>query len=330
LAGHEVQSNFHAATRQAMAGIMSGPASRRGQPARASMGSTGLFAIASLIWGSTWLAITFQLGVVAPEASVVYRFALAAAMLALWCLGTGRSLRFPLRDHAWLAAQGTFLFGLNYVCVYWAERYVASGLVAVLFSLIVFLNLIGVRVFFGTSINLRTLVGAALGVPGVVLLFWRELGRGSTDATLGIAFGAGATVFACVGNLIAVRNQRHGVPLLPGVAWGMTYGAIGMAIVAAVARVHWSFDASPGYVLSLLYLAAFGSVIAFGVYLTLLAKIGAARAGYVGVTVPVIALLFSTFFEHYEWTLVGLAGVALCAAGNVLVLLQPSLGRGQA
>src|SRR5215470_1310417 len=139
-----------------------------------SMGSTSLFALATLIWGSTWLAITYQLGVVAPEASVVYRFALAAAMLAAWCRANGASLHFPLRQHAWFAAQGTLLFGLNYLAVYRAEQYIASGLVAVLFSLIVFLNLVGVRVFFATPINRRTLVGAALGVCGVTLLFWHE------------------------------------------------------------------------------------------------------------------------------------------------------------
>jgi drug/metabolite transporter (DMT)-like permease len=296
-----------------------------------SMGSTSLFALASLIWGSTWLAITFQLGVVTPEASVVYRFALAAAMLALWCLATGQSLRFPWRQHAWFAAQGTLLFGLNYLCVYWAELYIASGLVAVLFSLIVFLNIVGVRLFFGTPINTRTLLGAALGVVGVTLLFWREFGRGQGDALLGIAFGLGATVLACGGNMLAVRSQRHGVPLMPGVAWAMAYGAIAIAIVAAIEGAGWTFDARLGYVLSLLYLAAFGSVIAFGAYLTLLGRIGAARAGYVGVAVPVVALLFSSVFEHYQWTLVALAGVALCAAGNVLVLLpqrQRAVNRG--
>jgi drug/metabolite transporter (DMT)-like permease len=259
--------------------------------------------------------------VVAPEASVVYRFALAAAMLALWCLATGKSLSFPLRQHAWFAAQGTLLFGLNYLGVYLAEQYVASGLVAVLFSLIVFLNLAGVRVFFATPISLRTAIGAGLGVAGVTLLFWREFGKSHGDALTGIAFGLGATVFACGGNLLAVRNQRHGVPLLPNVAWSMGYGALVIAAVAAIEGTRWSFDPRPAYVLSLLYLAAFGSVIAFGAYLTLLGKIGAARAGYVGVAVPVVALLLSTAFERYEWTLPALAGIALCAAGNVLVLL---------
>ena len=285
------------------------------------MGHVSLFSIATLIWGSTWLAITFQLGVVPAEASVVYRFALAALMLAVWCLATGRSLRFSGKQHAWFVAQGALLFGFNYLCVYWAEQHIASGLVAVLFSLIVFLNIVGVRVFFGIGINRRTLAGAALGVTGVVLLFWRELSAMQADALRGIALGFAATVFASGGNLIAVRNQRRGVATLPGVAWGMGYGSLTIAVVAAANGVAWSFDPRPSYVISLLYLAAFGSVIAFGTYLTLLGKIGAARAGYVGVAVPVVALLLSTVFEHYEWTLPALVGAALCIAGNVLVLM---------
>jgi len=258
----------------------------------------------------------------------VYRFALAALMLAAWCLATGRSLRFPVAQHAWFASQGALLFGLNYLCVYWAEQHIASGLVAVLFSLIVFLNLVGVRVFFATPVNRRTVLGAALGVTGVTLLFWRELAGMQIDALRGILFGLAAAVFASGGNLLAVRNQRRGIPVLPGVAWGMTYGTLTIAVVAAVNDIVWTFDPRPGYMLSLLYLAAFGSVIAFAAYLTLLGKIGAARAGYVGVAVPVVALLLSTVFEHYEWTLPALAGAALCIAGNVLVLMpQPTTVR---
>lgn len=292
------------------------------------MRPTALFAIATLIWGSTWLAITFQLGNVAPEASVTYRFALAALLLAAWCLATGRSLRFSLAQHAWFAAQGTLLFGLNYLSVYEAEQSIASGLVAVMFSLIVFLNLLGVRIFFATPINRRALVGAILGVTGVTLLFWREFGNSHGDTLRGIALAVGATVFASGGNLVAVRNQRRGVPLLPGVAWGMAYGALAIALVAAVEGTVWSFDARLPYIASLLYLAAFGSVIAFAAYLTLLGKVGAARAGYVGVAVPVVALLLSTVFERYEWTLSSLAGAALCVIGNVLVLMpQPATER---
>jgi drug/metabolite transporter (DMT)-like permease len=286
------------------------------------MGPSALFAIAGLIWGSTWLAITFQLGSVAPEASVVYRFALAAVLLAIWCAVTGRSLRFSGAQHRWLAAQGTLLFGLNYLAVYWAEQHVASGLVAVLFSLIVFFNLIGARVFFAAPIARRTLGAAVLGVVGVVLMFGHEITRSAGDAARGVGFALGATVLASAGNLIAVRNQRHGFPVLPSVAWGMGYGAAVIALVALAEHTPWGFDASPRYVLSLAYLALFGSVVAFGAYLTLLGKIGPARAAYVGVAVPMVALVMSTIFENYRWTLPALAGAALCVAGNILVLLR--------
>src|SRR5690348_12317202 len=178
--------------------------------------AAGLFAVVSAIWGSTWLAIRYQLTDVADEVSVAYRFALAAAVLAVWCLVTGRSLRFSRRDHAYLAAVGVTLFGLNYVGVYWAERLVTSGLVAVLFSTIVFLNPIGMRLFFGAPLTVRTFVAATLGVAGVALLFLPELTQagGGWAAASGIAIGLGATVIASGGNLIAQRNQRAGIPTL--------------------------------------------------------------------------------------------------------------------
>src|SRR5439155_8856395 len=152
---------------------------------RALTGAAGLFAISTAIWGSTWLAIKYQLGVVAPEVSVAYRFALAALLLALWCMFTGRSLRFPLREHAWLAMFGATLFGLNYVGVYWSEQYVTSGLVAVLFSTIVFMNPIGMRLAFGTPLSARTFVAATLGVVGVALLFLPELSQASHGGSAG-------------------------------------------------------------------------------------------------------------------------------------------------
>jgi drug/metabolite transporter (DMT)-like permease len=289
---------------------------------RMRIGAIGLFAVASAIWGSTWLAIKYQLTGVAPEVSVAYRFALAAALLAAWCLGTGRSLRFSRQDHAYLAAVGATLFGLNYIGVYWAEHFVTSGLVAVLFSTIVFLNPIGMRVFFGTPLTARTFTAAAMGVAGVALLFLPELveARGGGAAAYGIAFGLGATVIASGGNLIAQRNQRAGIPTLAGNAWGMAYGALVAAVAASVQGVEWTFDARPGYLVSLAYLALFGSVVAFGAYLTLLRRIGAARAAYTAVATPVIALALSTLFEGYRWTWVGALGVALAIAGITLAL----------
>ncbi|HEX6138512.1 MAG TPA: EamA family transporter [Casimicrobiaceae bacterium] len=281
-----------------------------------------LFAISTLIWGSTWLGIKFQLGSVAPEVSVALRFALAALLLALWCAVQGRSLRFDRRAHAFIALQGVLLFGLNYVAVYQAERYATSGLVAVLFSTIVFMIPVGARLLFGTALTLRTLVAAALGVLGVALLFVPELreARHGGSVALGVVLGLGATAIASGGNLAALRNQQAGIPVLPSTAWGMGYGALTAASIALAQGASWTIDLRAPYLASLLYLAVFGSIVAFGAYLTLLKQVGPGPASYVGVATPVVAMLVSTLFEGYRWTPLGGVGVALAVAGNWLAL----------
>ena len=292
------------------------------------MNVPALFLTSAMIWGSTWLAIKFQLGVVAPEISLVYRFALAAALLALWCAATGRSLGFSLRQHRYLAALGVGMFGLNYLCVYWAEQYVTSGLVAVAFSTLTFMNPIGMRLSFGTPVAARLLVAALLGVVGVTLLFLPELAlaRQGGDVAWGIALALASAVIASAGNMIAMRNNSESLAVLPSTAWGMAYGALTAAIVATLRGVPWSFDASTAYVLSLLYLAVAGSVLAFGAYLTLLKRVGGGPAAFVSVLSPVIAMILSTLFEGYLWTWVAAVGVVLAVIGNY-VALMPSRRR---
>ena len=289
------------------------------------MSNVALFLIPTVIWSSTWLAITFQLGTVAPEVSVAYRFALAAVLIAGGCLATGRSLRFAPRHHALFAAQGALFFGLNYIAIYRAEQYATSGLVAVLFSTIVIMSLVGTRLAFGTPITARATTGAALGVGGVALLFLPELisAGGSGDTALGIAYTLGGTLVATGGNLVSMRMQRLHLPIVETTAIGMGYGALIAALVATLAGVTWTFDPRPAYVASLAYLAVFGSIVAFLTYLTLLKQVGAGPASYVGVTTPVAAMLFSTVLEGYRWTLPGMVGVALAVGGNVLVLRAP-------
>ena len=281
-----------------------------------------LFAIATLIWGSTWLAITFQLGVVEPEVSVVYRFALAAAILFVWCGARGQRLRFQPRTHAWLALQGSTLFGLNYVGVYLAERYVASGLVAVAFSTLVFVVPIGARLAFGTPVQARVAVGAMIGVVGIASMFLPELRVAAVGGTaaLGVAFALGSTVIAAIGNLVTVRLQRDKVPTLSGTAWGMGYGALTAAALAWTGGSAWAFDLSFAYVASLLYLSVFGSIIAFGTYFKLIEHVGANRASFTAVAIPVVAMALSTVFEGYRWTTTAALGAALALAGNYLAL----------
>jgi drug/metabolite transporter (DMT)-like permease len=281
-----------------------------------------MFVVATFIWGSTWLGIKYQLGVVAPEVSVTYRFSLAAALLVAWCIATRRSLRFSLREHAFIALQGALLFGLNYVGVYWAEEYAPSGLVAVLFSTIVFMNPVGARLAFGTALSARSFVAATMGVAGVALMFLPELtaARSGGDAARGIIIGLVATAIACGGNITAARNQRAGIEVFPGIAWGMAYGALTAAIAATLRGAVWEFDSRFAYVVSLAYLAIFGSIVAFGAYLTLLKQVGPGPAAYVGVAVPVVALTLSTLFEGYHWTWTAGLGVLLAVCGNWFAL----------
>jgi drug/metabolite transporter (DMT)-like permease len=277
-----------------------------------------------MIWGSTWLAITWQLGVVAPEVSVAYRFGIASAVLAAGCVATRRSLRFPLREHAFLAGVGLLMICLNYILIYRAERFVASGLVAVVYSSIVFMTPIGMRLAFGAPLRARLLVAATLGVAGVALLFLPELVEARRGGS--VAVGAGLTLAAAAacaaGNLIAVRNHNAGVPTIAGTAWAMAYGTLFTSLVAVAFGSPWTFDARPAYVLSLVYLAVFGSVVAFVTYFTLLKHAGAGPSSYIAVATPVIAMLLSTLFEGYRWSWIAVLGVILAVFG--IWLAQPA------
>jgi drug/metabolite transporter (DMT)-like permease len=281
-----------------------------------------LFAVPSLIWGTTWLAIKFQLGVVAPEVSVAWRFALASALLLGWCAARRIPLRFGLADHGRLAVLGLLLFGLNYVLVYRSEQYLTSGLVAVVFALLVFWNLLGARVFFGTPAPRAVVAGAALGFAGVALLFWPELrsARLGAGQGTGVALAFLGTAVASAGSLWSQRLFARGMPVVPSTAVGMGYAALAVAAWCAATGVPFAFDARPGYVLSLAYLAVFGSVVAFVSYLTLVGRIGAGRSGYTAAVIPVVAMLASTAFEGYRWTPLAVAGMALVLAGTVFVL----------
>lgn len=289
------------------------------------MGNLGLYLASVLIWGSTWIAITYQLGTVPPAVSVAYRFALAAAILLLWCVLRSLPLAFRWRDHVAIAVQGALLFGANYVLVYLSERHIPSGLTAVIFCTLVFWNMLGARVFFGTPLTARRITGATLGITGVGLLFAPELtifSRGE-DSVLGLVYGLASALSASLGNLVASRNQRGGLPVVQQNAFGMLYGATLVALWSLLTGQTFLFDWSPAYVGSLAYLSLFGSVFAFGAYLTLLGRIGPERAGYTTVAIPLVAILISTLFENFQWHVLTFVGVALCVVGNVLVLGKP-------
>jgi len=281
-----------------------------------------LYAGSVLIWGSTWFAINFQLGEVAPQVSLVYRYAIAAAVLFAWCLFRRRSLRFDLTSHAYFLGLGALLFCINYYCTYHAQLYISSALNCIAFSSLVWLNILNSRWLLGTRVEWQTYLGAGIGVAGIVVLFWPEVREVSlSDRTLlGASFSLVGAVTASFGNILSQRTQKRGLPVLQSNAWGMFYGTVLLGLFALVSGAPFTFERSVPYVVSLLYLAVFGSVIAFGCYLTLIGRIGAHRAGYAVVMFPVVALILSALFEglHIDANIV--VGVVLALAGNVVIL----------
>lgn len=286
------------------------------------MSNLQLFVACVAIWGSTWLAITFQLGKVAPEASVFYRFLLASIVLFAFCLARGLPLRFRAREHLWIALFGAFMFCVSYIFVYYAEEHVVSGLVAVGYSASPLLGLIGMRIVFKTPMTGRLFLGAMLGMVGITLVFWPEFAHLQDDrnTALGALYTAIAVIVSAMGAMAAHRNNDAKLPMWQTMAWGMLYGSLLALVIALASGKGLAFEATLSYVLSLLYLAIPGSVLAFGAYLTLLKRIGVARSGYIGVMVPIVALLISAAFEGFRWHPLTGIGIAISVAGNVLVL----------
>jgi drug/metabolite transporter (DMT)-like permease len=286
------------------------------------MSNLQLFAACVLIWGSTWLAITFQLGKVAAEASVFYRFLLASALVFAYCRVRRLPLRYSPREHAWIALFGVLMFSVSYIFVYYAEEHVVSGLVAVGYSASPLLGMLGMRAFFGTPMTRRLAAGSVLGIVGIALVFAPEFARlqEGGNPLLGAIYTAIAVLVSALGAMVAHRNQEAQLPLWQSMAWGMLYGAIfSLAITLASGR-RLGFEATPAYVLSLLYLTILGTIVAFAGYLTLLKRIGAARSGYIGVMVPIVALVISAAFEGFRWHPLTWVGIAVSVLGNVIIL----------
>lgn len=284
--------------------------------------SLGLFIIPSFIWGSTWFAITFQLGTVEPIVSVAYRSALAGIILLIYTYFTGRNMRFSPKDHFFLFLQGLFLYGLNYWFVYAAETVIASGLVAIVFSLVVILNVLFGNIFLKIPIQRKIILGAALGLLGTFVIFFQELhsfnfNKEYTNALLLSLLGV---ILASLGNIVASYNFNSKIPIIQSNAFGMTYGAIILAIIAVIAGKEFTFDFSIPYVSSLIYLAIFGSIVAFNAYLKLMSLWGPGKTAYIVLVTPIIAVIISYFFENYHITLYTILGAILVLGGNYIVV----------
>ena len=281
-----------------------------------------LYSLTVVIWGSSWIGIKYQLGVIDPMASIAHRFMLAAVLLGVFMLIRRQPLRLPLRDHPFLLLQGLCLFCTNYYFIYHAEMVLASGLVAVVFSTLMMFNVINGALFMGSKIQAGVVFGGLIGLVGMAAVFWPELGalNLSDEKFVALLYCLAGTASASFGNIIAARNRKYERPVLVTNTWAMGYGAAAMYIAAMLRGVPISVDWQAPYILSLLYLSIFGSIVAFWAYLTLIGRIGADRAGYANLIFPLVALLISTVIENYEWTPMALVGLAIVVYGNWLVM----------
>jgi drug/metabolite transporter (DMT)-like permease len=273
-------------------------------------------------WGFTWIAQRFQIGIVDPEVSVVWRFLIAAPFMFAIALIRREQIHFAVRDHLWLVALGITLFCTNFATFYYATQWVTTGLLSVVFALASVINVWFAALFLGAPIDRRVGLGGLLGVLGVAAMFYPEL-AGATlnrDVMIGLGLSIAGTFSFCFGNMISLRLQRRGLPIFATTGIGMIYGASALALFAAVNGHPLIIEPTARYLVSLAYLALIGSVMAFACYLTLLGRIGADRAAYATVMFPVVALAVSTGFEGYRWTPPAALGLVAVLAGIVLVL----------
>jgi len=288
------------------------------------MPTWALYVITVAIWGSSWYGIKEQLGVVAPTVSLAYRFALAAAILWLFCAARRRTLRFPRSSHLWMALQALCLFCGNYILFYYAGFHVVSGLLALCFSTIPLMNVFNAALFVGEPVDRNVIAPSLVSLAGLVLVFlpeFMEKGLGS-DPLIGFALSMLATYLASLGNVLSVKLKNVNVPVVQANAWGMTYGALFCAAFAVVSGATFNYDPRTSFTVSLVLLAVFASVIGFGTYLTLVQRIGAGRAAFSSVLFPLVALSISTVFEDHHWTPLAGAGVVLVLSGNLFLLLR--------
>jgi drug/metabolite transporter (DMT)-like permease len=282
-----------------------------------------LFSICSLIWGTTWFAIKFQVDSTSAIVGVFYRFLIAAAIMFLInIIFIKKNLKYPWKNHQFFILQGLFNFCVNYILTYISEKSISSGLVALTFSTLIYFNMFGLRIFFKKEISKNIIYGAILGFIGMIFLFWKEISNFNADQTtiIGIIIGIIATFCASIGNMFAYKNHLLKIPVMTFNAYGMLYGAGFSLILGLFMGESFLFPTTPSFLFSLGYLSLFGTVIAFYAYQTLVGTIGADRAAYTSIINPVIAMLISIVYENVIFTPLLFIGIILCFLGNVIAL----------
>ena len=284
-----------------------------------------LYGLVVVIWGTTWIAIFLQQGPVSAPVSIFWRFAVASVTMLAILLATRRLRPLALRDHLFCVLQGCCVFCFNFWCFYTAAAYINTGLESVIFSMAVLFNAVNGFIFFRQQPPARFWLAAALGLVGIITLFWDDLLSNGLNASLlwGIGLSALGTYGFSLGNMLSMRHQRRGLETLTTNSWAMLYGTLVMGAIALVRGDDFTPQWTLSYMGALLYLALFGSVIAFGAYFTLVGRIGAGKAAYSTLLFPLVALTISTFYEGYVWHSNAVIGLALILVGNLVMFARP-------
>ena len=284
-----------------------------------------LYGLVVVIWGTTWIAIFLQQGSVAAPVSIFWRFAVASATIMLVLLALKRLRKLALRDHLFCVVQGCCVFCFNFWCFYTAASWINTGLESVIFSMAVLYNAINSFMFFGQRPPTRFWAAAGLGLLGIITLFWDDLLNSGWRPELlwGIGLSALGTYGFSLGNMISLRHQRNGLETMTTNAWAMLYGTLVMGAIAVIRGDNFMPEWTVSYIGALLYLALFGSVIAFGAYFTLVGRIGAGKAAYSTLLFPIVALSISTVYEGYVWHMNAVMGLLLILTGNLVMFAKP-------
>lgn len=278
-----------------------------------------------LIWGTTWFAIYLQQGEVAITVSIFYRFLLASLLMLAALLITRRLRKLALKDHLFCVAQGCCVFAFNFYCFYHAAAYISSGLESVIFSMAVLFNAFNGMLFFRQKLSPALLPASILGLAGIVMLFWHDLSATHIAPELfkGIGLSLLGTYGFSLGNMISTRHKLHGLDLMSTNTYAMGYGAAVMALLSLAQGASFAIEWTPAYTGSLIYLAVFGSVLGFGMYFSLVGRIGASQAAYSTLLFPLVALTVSTFYEGYQWHTNAVIGLILILFGNLVMFYRP-------
>tara|TARA_B100000795_G_C22756846_1_gene421881 strand:+ start:192 stop:1067 length:876 start_codon:yes stop_codon:yes gene_type:complete len=283
-----------------------------------------LFLVTLFCWSPTWYVIKFQLGYVDPLVSVFYRFIAASLIIFIYLLIKRRNLRFSLNQHIWFLLFGTCLYSINYVFFYLSNTYLISAFPAIVFSLVVLMNIIGERLYFKKKPSIKTLIGVIIGMIGIATIFNEEIFNFNfdNDTHIGLFLALLGTFCASTGNMVHQRNLNNNFPLIETIAYAMLYGSLVTLLITQIKDTELLFEFSFSYIISLVYLSTVGSIFAFIFYLRLLENVGPGRAGYVGVVMPVLALLISTVFENLKWQMDLIIGLPILIIGAALVINQ--------